>query len=239
MSASVKRPHDKLFRTVFSDPIEAESFLRAYLPQPRRSGWPGKPSPWWRPALWTKRWPTASRYLLFTVQVRETEQPVHLYILFEHQSSPDRWMRFRLLKYMCRIWDESFKVESDQRTLIPILPLVFYQGRETWTYSTEFADLFPESERGDNFLPHFAHHLIDQSGAAPEQIQGAQKARIAQLLLMAAFQKFVRQALAQAAQLMAQVGQTGGIDYGKVFLIYLATTQERRTVQDFTEMIDR
>ncbi len=239
MSASVQRPHDKLFRTVFSDPIEAESFLRAYLPptETERLAW--KTLTLVETSFVDEAMAESESDLLYTVQVKETEQPVHLYILFEHQSSPDRWMRFRLLKYMCRIWDESFKAESVQPELIPILPLVFYQGQTSWNYSTEFTDLFPESERGRSFLPRFTHHLVDQSGASPEQIQGAQKARIAQLLMMAAFRKFVHKALAQAAQLMAQVEQTGGIDYGKVFLIYLATTQERRTVQDFAEMIDR
>ncbi len=91
--------------------------------------------------------------------------------------------RFRLLKYMCRIWDESFKENPEQQELIPILPLVFYQGQTSWTYSTEFADLFPESERGHSFLPRFAHALVDQSGLSPEQIQGGLKARIAQLLM--------------------------------------------------------
>ena len=57
--------------------------------------------------------------------------------------------------------------------------------------------------------------------------------------MMAAFQKFVQKALAQAAQLMAQMEQTGGIDYAKVFVIYLAATQERRTVQEFVETINR
>ncbi len=239
MSASVRRPHDKLFRTVFSDPDEAESFLRAYLPptETERLAW--ETLTLVETSFVDETMAESESDLLYTVQVRETEQPVHLYILFEHQSSPDKWMRFRLLKYMCRIWDESFKAESVQQELIPILPLVFYQGKTSWNHSTEFTDLFPESERGHSFLPRFAHHLVDQSEASPEQIQGAQKARIAQLLLMAAFQKFVQKALTQVAQLMAQVEQTGGIDYAKVFVFYLAATQERRTVQEFVEMINR
>ncbi len=53
---------------------------------------------------------------------------VFLYLLFEHQSKPDRWMRFRLLKYMCRIWEESFKQNPEQTELPLILPVVFYQG---------------------------------------------------------------------------------------------------------------
>ena len=115
MSASVQRPHDKLFRTVFSDPIEAESFLRAYLPptETERLAWDTLTLV--ETSFVDEAMVESESDLLYTVQVRETEQPVHLYILFEHQSSPDRWMRFRLLKYMCRIWDESFKAESDQK----------------------------------------------------------------------------------------------------------------------------
>ncbi|MBP7964208.1 MAG: Rpn family recombination-promoting nuclease/putative transposase [Caldilineaceae bacterium] len=239
MSESVQRPHDKLFRTVFSDPDEAESFLRAYLPSSvtERLAW--ETLALVETSFVDESMAESESDLLYTVRVKESGQPVHLYILFEHQSKPDRWMRFRLLKYMCRIWDESFKAEQVQQELIPILPLVFYQGKARWNYSIEFADLFPESERDHDFLPRFTHHLIDQSGASPDQIQGAQKARIAQLLLMAAFQKFVQKALAQAAQLIAQVERTGGIDYVKVFVIYLAATQERQTVQSFAEAINR
>jgi predicted transposase/invertase (TIGR01784 family) len=31
--ATVQKPHDKLFRALFSDLAEAEAFLRAYLPE--------------------------------------------------------------------------------------------------------------------------------------------------------------------------------------------------------------
>ncbi len=243
MSASMQRPHDKLFRTVFSDPGEAESFLRAHLP----------------PAL-VKRldWATLALVetsfvddalresesdLLYTVQVRATGQPVYLYLLFEHQSTPrpegTRWMRFRLLKYMCRIWDESFKASPNQAELRPIVPLVFYQGESRWRYTTEFADLFAESERGESFLPHFAHYLLDQSELSPDQLQGGLKAQVAQLLLMAAFHQPVRAVLAQAAALLAQIAQTGGLNYIETFVVYLVATQERRVVQEFAETVRR
>ena len=146
-------------------------------------------------------------------------------------------MRFRLLKYMCRIWDESFKQRPEQSELPPILPVVFYQGERAWLPSTEFADLFPAAEREQSFLPRFAHYLIDQSGLAPEQVTGGLKARVAQLLMMAAVRAQVREALQMAAPLMAQLTRTGGIDYVAVFVLYLAATQERSVVTEFaTEM---
>jgi len=168
--------------------------------------------------------------------MRSTGEPVYLYLLFEHQSKPDKWMRFRLLKYMCRIWDESFKEQPDQAVLRPIVPLVFYQGESRWRYSTEFADFFAEDAQGYDFLPHFAHYLIDQSGMSVDQTQGGLKAQVAQLLLMAAYQKSMREALAHAARLLAQ---TGGVNYLEVFVVYLAATQERLVVQKFVEMVQQ
>ena len=148
-------------------------------------------------------------------------------------------MRFRLLKYMCRIWDESFKQNPEQSKLPPILPVVFYQGERAWLPSTEFADLFPAAEREHSFLPRFTHYLIDQSGLAPEQVTGGLKARVAQLLMMAAVRAQVREALQAAAPLMAQLTRTGGVDYVAVFVLYLAATQERRVVTEFATEVRR
>jgi hypothetical protein len=148
-------------------------------------------------------------------------------------------MRFRLLKYMCRIWDESFKADAEQTELRPIIPLVFYQGESSWRYSVECEDLFVEEERGYPFVPRFAHLLVDQSGISPDQIQGGLKAQVAQLLMMAAYHEPIHELLDQAARLLAQVVKTGGMDYVGVFVVYLVATQERRIVQEFAETVRR
>ena len=128
---------------------------------------------------------------------------------------------------------------SKSKRLPPILPVVFYQGERAWLPSTEFADLFPAAEREHSFLPRFTHYLIDQSGLAPEQVTGGLKARVAQLLMMAAVRAQVREALQAAAPLMAQLTRTGGIDYVAVFVLYLAATQERRVVTEFATEVHR
>ncbi|MFM7585049.1 MAG: Rpn family recombination-promoting nuclease/putative transposase [Caldilinea sp.] len=123
--------------------------------------------------------------------------------------------------------------------LHPILPVIFYQGESRWHHSTEFADLFDKSHQNDDFLPRFAHFLIDQSDLPVEQTQGGLKAQVAQLLMMAAFQKSTRKALQHAAQLLAQVAQTGGTNYMEFFVVYLVATQERRLVQEFVENLQQ
>ena len=237
MRVDTKRPHDKLFRSVFADPHEAATFLRPHLPPAlvERFDWSSLALE--ETSFVDEALQESESDLLYTVQ--GTTETHYLYVLFEHQSSPDKWMRFRLLKYMCRIWDESFKKHPGQGELRPILPVVFYQGESRWHHSTEFADLFDESHQSDDFLPRFAHFLIDQSDLPVEQTRGGPKAQVAQLLMMAAFQKSTRRALQHAAQLLAQVAQTGGTDYMELFIVYLAATQERRLVQEFVENLQQ
>ncbi|MCB9121732.1 MAG: Rpn family recombination-promoting nuclease/putative transposase [Caldilineaceae bacterium] len=62
-------------------------------------------------------------------------------------------MRFRLLKYMCRMGDEFFKQRPEQSELPPILPVVFYQGERAWLPSTEFADLSRRQNASRAFCP--------------------------------------------------------------------------------------
>ncbi|HRJ43384.1 MAG TPA: hypothetical protein PL105_15975, partial [Caldilineaceae bacterium] len=40
-------------------------------------------------------------------------------------------------------------------------------------------------------------------------------------------------------RLLAQIPQTGGLDYVELFVVYLVATQERRVVQEFTETMHR
>jgi predicted transposase YdaD len=237
MSGRIQHPHDKLFRTVFADVEEAALFLRQHLPEALSGGLDWSSLALVETSFVDEALRESESDLLYSVQMKGSAVKGFLYLLFEHQSKPDAWMRFRLLKYMCRIWDDSFKEQPEQTALRPIVPVVFYQGDGLWRYSNEFADLFPEQEREHPFLPRFAHYLIDQSGLPPEQVKGGLKARVAQLLLMAAYRDPVRDVLRVAAPLMAQVTRSGGIDYVAVFVLYLAATQERRVVNEFATQV--
>ncbi len=59
-----------------------------------------------------------------------------------------------------------------------------------------------------------------------------------QLLMLAAFHKPIQEALTLAAELLAQVPRTGGIEYDLFFVVYLAATQERHTVKEFVETLE-
>ena len=178
--------------------------------------------------------------LLYQVEYVETGQPVSMYLLFEHQSSPDPWMRLRLLRYCCRIWEADRRNDPDRRELRPIVPVVFYQGTRGWNYSTEFSDLFPESAQGLPWVPRFTHELLDQTILEPETVGGGLKSRITQLLMMAAFGRNVDMALQLTAQLIPLLSKAGGgVDEFRRFFLYLASTQDREVIESFGETLQR
>lgn len=239
MSDPIHQPHDKLFKAVFSDLEETAEFLHIYLPEPLRDLIDWQTLRLVEGTFIDEALSDQESDLLFQVLLRGTKETIFLYLLYEHQSKPLKWMRRRLYRYEDRIWDESFKINPEQELLPPILPVVFYQGESRWNYSTEFADLFPEMARNWNFVPRFAHILIDQSGLDPKQVQGGLRARILQLLMFAAYHEPILEALQLAAQLLAQLPETGGINYVRVFVRYLTATQEEKTVEAFAAAVEQ
>jgi hypothetical protein len=116
---------------------------------------------------------------------------------------------------------------------------VFYQGERSWSYATEFADLFAESVRDWPWVPRFSHELIDQSGMQPEEVQGDLHVRLMQLLLLAAYHPRVAW-MAQVASLLSLLSAlppSGGVNYIRVFVRYLLSTQEPEMVEAFREVL--
>jgi predicted transposase YdaD len=79
---------------VFSNTTDAASLLRAYVPEAL-----GRTLKWSTLTLLPGRfvspdWHDSQADLLFSVEQDSGATPVLVYVLLEHQSSPDRWMPF-------------------------------------------------------------------------------------------------------------------------------------------------
>jgi predicted transposase YdaD len=241
MAEDIHHPHDAMVRAVLSDLAEAASFLQAHLPQAVSQALNWSTLKLLEGSFIDEDLRSSETDFLYEVEHVSEAEPVWVYMLLEHQSTPDRWMRFRLLKYCCRIWDMRFREHPDQRELRPIVPLVFYQGERSWSYSTEFADLFAESVRNWPGVPRFSHGLVDQSGMGPDEVQGELKAQIMQLLLMAAYHPALAW-MGRVAELwdsLSSISASGGVNYVRIFVLYILATQEPDAVQSFGEVLRR
>ena len=241
MAGEVSKPHDHLFRSVFGEDKETEAanLLQAYLP-PALS----------RELLWSSlKWQSASFIddrlrdsesdLLYAVRRKSDGAAAWLYVLLEHQSTPDRWLRLRLLKYSIRIWERDRRRHPTDQQLRPIVPLVLYQGGRVWGEAREFAELFAEPVRDWPGVPRYAHLLIDQTQVGPEELRGELLGRIAQLAMMAAYRASwpVLQGL---VPLLTELAQAGGSEDLQRIVVYIATTmREPKRWHRFAEAVRR
>ena len=47
-----------------------------------------------------------------------------VYVLLEHQSTPDRWLRLRLLGYCVQVWQRWQRQHEDQKRLPLLVPMI-------------------------------------------------------------------------------------------------------------------
>ena len=192
----MESPHDKLFKLVYSRPAQAAAYFERFLPAgavarldlERLDLVPGS---FVDDAL-------AERHtdLLFRAPLRpdvdvdvaagvEREgEEAFVYLLFEHQSTVDALMAFRLLRYMIRIWERWLEDAPRARRLPPILPLVLYQGEREWRAATSFEALVPDAT-GDlaRFTPRF-DFLLTSLVSLPEPSLAAVRDGVSRLALL-------------------------------------------------------
>lgn len=103
--------------------------------------------------------------IVFTASVDGHE--IFLYVLHEHQSTSDRFMAFRMLRYSMLLVDTFRREHPDAKLLPAVLPFVLYNGQFRWTAPVSFADIIdlPEDFKDllGEHLPRFRFFLDDLS----------------------------------------------------------------------------
>ena len=110
-----------------------------------------------------------------------------LYILFEHQSTVDPLMLFRLLAYMVRIWETHLQAEPEAKRLPAIIPVVLHHSHSGWTAKVAFEDLIDVDATVlaeiAPYVPHFRCVLDDLGGESEEALRARAMSALGRLAL--------------------------------------------------------
>ncbi|WP_188052760.1 Rpn family recombination-promoting nuclease/putative transposase [Vibrio harveyi] len=135
--------HDGLFKSFLTVPETAKDFLNIHLPEHIKqicnldtlqlqsgSFLEGELVPYYSDVLYSM----------------ETESGVgYVYALIEHQSSPDKHMGFRMMRYAIAAMKQH--LDAGNNTLPLVVPLLFYHGKTSpYPYSTNWLDEFENPE---------------------------------------------------------------------------------------------
>lgn len=205
-------PHDTFVRHTFDHPENAAAELRAVLPEHVVSQVDWSSLRVESGSVVDSDLRETESDLLFSAHLRGGH-PLLLYVLLEHQSSVDRWMALRMLRYVVRLLERWRQHHLDSTTLPLIIPLVMYHGPDgAWTAPRRVEDLFEfpgaAHEQWRALVPRFEYLLDDLTAEREEALKarpGPPMARLAWLALRYGRSEELARRLPEWVALFAQV----------------------------------
>lgn len=232
---SISNAHDQFFRTAMADQRVARDFLMAWLPNDlcQRIDF-GQLEIQPRSQINDVRKESAVDVLFKTII---EGHDAYIYLLLEHQSTPDELMPFRMLKYMCNIIDQHLKTQDGKK--IPLIyPLVIYHGKRKYPFSTDLNDLVdaPPSLIDRYFLKPF--QLIDLGQIDDETLKQHTWSGVMEFALKHIFARDILPWLKDIADTLHQLDNAGGRDFIAIVLQYLLERGELSDKEAFFKLID-
>jgi len=138
---STPTPHDATFRQFLTQPDIARDFMELHLPEELRSVCD----------LSTLKLESGSfveddlrQYFSDVLySLKTTAGDGYIHVLIEHQSTPDKHMAFRLMRYAVAAMQRH--LEAGHKTLPLVIPILFYTGkRSPYPYPTRWLDEFDD-----------------------------------------------------------------------------------------------
>ena len=172
--------HDKLFEAVFSEPANAVAHFERFLPAEITAALELGQAQHVPGSFVDEALSERHTDLLYRIPWRQDsgreDHEVLLYVIFEHQSTVDPMMAYRMAVYSVRVWDQWLQKHPEHKRLPPILSLVLYHGEQKWVAATELQELFdleglaPEAvDALRPFLPKL-QIMVDEVGSIPDEM---------------------------------------------------------------------
>lgn len=219
--------HDGLFKLFLREPDTARDFLAVHLPADIRSQVrldtlklePG--------SFVDQKLRELHSDVLYSVETAEGHAG-YIYCLVEHQSTADRMMAWRMMRYSMAVMDAHLKKGND--TLPVVVPLLFYQGMvRPYPYSTDWMDCFdvPALAREVYSRPW---PLVDVSVMEDSDLQSHRRMALLELVQRDIRHRDAASLLRDVVQLIRLAGNTREqVEAVLCYIIYNGMTSESIT----------
>ncbi|OJY54836.1 MAG: hypothetical protein BGO90_10405 [Legionella sp. 40-6] len=234
----ISNAHDQFFRTAMADKRVARDFLMAWLPSELYKSVDFEQLEIQPRSYINDIRKESAVDVLFKTAIEGHD--AYLYLLLEHQSTPDQLMPFRMLKYICNIIDHHLKTyDTKKDKKIPLIyPLVIYHGKRKYPFSTDLSDLIdaPPALVERYFLKPF--QLIDLGQIDDETLKQHAWSGVMEFALKHIFARDILPSLKEIASILHHLDNSGGRDFIAIVLQYLLERGELSDREAFFKLID-
>ncbi len=234
----VKNPHDAFFKQLMADIDVVRDFLKNYLPEKAVAALNLRKIEPVKDSFIDKELKEHLSDLIFRVKLKRGGK-AYVYILFEHKSSPDKWVMWQVLLYAVSVWEVERKEKA--KKLSPILPIIFYHGKAPWSYGTRFSDLidFGGFDELREYVPDFRGILTDISHREDSEIKGKPRLRFGLLILKYAFLKELSGQFVDILKIYNSIRREAGFGFLRTALRYLIRGSKHLTEEVMNESLEK
>ena len=223
-------PHDAVFKKFLSHPDTARDFLDIHLPPALRQLCDLntlKPEP----ASFVKQ-DLRAYHSDMIWSVNTTAGQGYIYVVVEHQSSPDDFMAFRLIRYAMDVMQRH--LDKGHKTLPLVVPMLFYHGLESpYPHTLCWLDIFSDPVLARQLYCQ-SFPLVDITTTPDEEIMQHRRMALLELIQKHIRQRDLMSLVEQLVSLLA-MGYTASIQRETLFNYMLRCGD----APDFNEFIQQ
>ena len=167
----ITHPHDSFVKLALSDIKTAQVLLKRYLSPKLTKAIDFKTLESVKTSFIDTKFAKLESDVVFKATIKN--KPGYLYLLVEHQTTPDPMMPFRLVKYISRVIEQHQENHpNDKKLPFPVIaPIILYNGKKPYLCSTNFFDLFGDQAEFMRELFNDGFELLDLSTIPDEKLK--------------------------------------------------------------------
>ncbi|MCL2319089.1 MAG: Rpn family recombination-promoting nuclease/putative transposase [Treponema sp.] len=113
------------------------------------------------------------------INLKNTPTPLFVIAILEHESKVNHRSSFKMLQYICLVldaWEKEVDRDKPGTSSLkdfnypPVLPIIFYDGRDTWTAETNFYDRTSLNTAFKKYIPKFEYELVNLNDYNEQEI---------------------------------------------------------------------
>lgn len=239
MTVNNKPRHDKLFRKALENPIVAYEFIEAHLPQEILSILDVKTLKLEKESFVKPDLTDSISDVLFSCKLDNAgnSEDGYIYLLLEHQSTPDPLMAFRLFKYMVNICDR-YLIENPKTKHLPLIyPLVLYNGTKPYNVARNLWDLFNNKVLAKQFWTT-DYQLVNVHDIPDEEFKKRIWSGILEFFLKHIHERQLLKRWQEIADILPEITKVSiGYDYIQMILYYTLTAIDQSDKIELEKML--
>ncbi len=151
--------HDSGYKKLFSNPVIVKELLLSFVDEPWVNDLNYNTLERLDKSFITEEFINRESDIIYKVNFKNEE--IFIYILIEFQSSVDRFISLRILRYITEFYEYLVSAKKIKK-LPPVFPIMLYNGEKKWTAPIEFSNLV-DKVIPDVYIPAFRYYKIAEN----------------------------------------------------------------------------